>query len=354
MAISRILSTGFEVDPMPSGDNRQYGYEVAYFSHTTSGLYMSSTAPRTGGFSMYHQNTMHAVLNWPTAYTQVQISFAIRRINNWNRTAGDSPALFVLGDSMNENAASLVMNTSEQLEARTNNVAREAWVGTTMVGDKWIHIGADIKFHTTTGWFYVYVNGVEVIGYDGQTDHLLSAVNQVRLGGISTEYFSNGGYYDDLYINNSEGEGTPALPTDKRFHYIRANGNGNYAQWTGVDGNSVDNYLHVDDPGVPDLATTNVTDSTASNKDSYTLEDTDLSADATIDAVIPTVIARNAGGGVGTIKLLTRYSGADSLSAALPLETSYFMVQDRQTTKPGGGAWTPAIVDATEVGVEMQ
>jgi hypothetical protein len=133
---------------------------------------------------------------------------------------------------------------------------------------------------------------------------------------------------------------------------IRPDGNGNYSAWVGSDADSTDNYLHVDeDPH--DSDTSYVETDTATNRDSYTMDNYTLPTGFSVAAVIPMAIAKKVdAGGAVNIQLFTRESATDADSATKTLGTDYQLHNDRQTTKPSGGNWDQTSINAVEVGVE--
>ena len=72
MAISRILSTGFELDEFTTG---LYGYEVQYASF--SGRVRMSGVSRTGDHSLYVDSNQYAIFNWSGLITQLQLQRVI-------------------------------------------------------------------------------------------------------------------------------------------------------------------------------------------------------------------------------------------------------------------------------------
>jgi len=361
MAIARLFQSGFEsyYSGGPTISNifwRWFDSDVYNNNIWTNNDANAATSEYY--LSCYFQNWWRT--EWSAAKTQLQVSFMFRTRYEFSSPLAFAPFM-ALSDSKDSNygGAQLCAN-GQDIVARTNGVTRATWTDgmKSIRRNKWHHIAVDIKFHTTTGWFYMYFDGAEKIAYNGQTDHLIADASALFLcradptGPSFTNYLD----YDDVYVNDSEGEGTPALPKNTKFHYVRPNGNGNYTQWTGSDGNTADNYVFVDDPHGAnlDLGQGCIDTDTATNKDSWTMEDPALPAGVTIDAVIPVVICQNGGVGQDTIKLFTRYSGSDSLSSAMTTPLTYGLLFDRQTTKPGGGAWDATAVNAMEVGVEMQ
>jgi hypothetical protein len=217
--------------------------------------------------------------------------------------------------------------------------------------ETWIHLGVDCKLHAT-GWVSVYVDGLPVIAYTGDTSGQASidrvTFNRSTTGMSWQQYY----YFDDVFFDDTAGEAEAAAVPDYRFTLLKANGNGSESALAGSDGDSVDNYLLVDD--VPhDSDTTYVEATGVTQRDLYTVETFTLPADHVVRAVHPWAIAKKSDAGVATELSLVSYGGAgETVSAGQDLSSSYRLVSDRQTTAPGGGAWSESAVNASEYGVE--
>jgi hypothetical protein len=139
-----------------------------------------------------------------------------------------------------------------------------------------------------------------------------------------------------------------------RFYPSLPNGDGNYSQFDGSDGNQVNNYQLVDE--VPANVTDYVETVTVDQFDSYDLADIALSVGATILAVIPTVYSVR-DGDAEEIALGTRLGGADLVGSDQVPPSGYSdkaFLNERQTTKPGGGAWAEADVNNAEIVIKSR
>jgi hypothetical protein len=152
-------------------------------------------------------------------------------------------------------------------------------------------------------------------------------------------------------------DGTGSSPKNGYFGDIKVpalvpNGNGNASQLLGSDGNSTDNYLHVDELS-PDSDTTYVESSTVTNKDTYTYQDL-TSASGTIYAVNVLPYARKTDAGARSIRTLARLSGTEVDNGTdLVLGSSYVYHDTMYEEKPGGGDWTVSDLNSTEFGVQV-
>ena len=212
----------------------------------------------------------------------------------------------------------------------------------------WYHVGFDVKIHPTAGWFYVYKNGVLVMSFDGNTGD--SDIAQMRVGHIGYDDQGATYYFDDIYVDDSTGEDA-TVPPILRFFPALANGNGNYSQWVGSDGNSTDNYQLVDE--VP-ISTADYVETISGLKyDSYTTENYSIKNGQTIHAVIPMVHADRQGSSE-ELHLGTRYSGNDVVVSGQDLILTPTIVHTRQATKPGGGAWDQAALNNFEIVIKSE
>jgi hypothetical protein len=213
----------------------------------------------------------------------------------------------------------------------------------------WAHYAFDVKIHASTGWFYVYKNGNLVLSFDGDTGD--ADIGQIKIGHVGYNDQSYNWYLDDIYFDDTTGEGSAAAPPLLRFYYLSPDGNGNYAQWDGSDGNSTDNYQLIDEipPSESDFIETNVTD----EYDSHTMTSITLDTGQTIEAVIPIVYASREGSSE-KIALGTRYSSTDVIGSDQVPSVSTGFLWERQTTKPGGGAWDQTSLNGFETVVKSR
>ena len=221
----------------------------------------------------------------------------------------------------------------------------------------WIHIGIDVKLDGSAGWVYVYVDGTEEIGFDGDTNDGAATLNRFVVGnssGDGTELWDTYIYYDDVYWNDTASEGAAALPTGYRYALITPNADGNYSQYTGSDGDQVNNYLMVDEIP-PDDDTTYVSDDTDQNRDSYNMTTYSIPVGSSVASLIPIAKARkeSVSSDYG-MSLFTRLSSTNADGTKQTLGTGWGWIFERQTTDPGGGAWSQADIDGVEVGIIVE
>jgi hypothetical protein len=230
----------------------------------------------------------------------------------------------------------------------------ETWRSTIVGGntESWKHIVIDLKINSSSGYVGVWKDGDQITNTTSINTGS-GTVNNIAFG-----HFGGSGdtptYWDDIYIDDMTGETTPTIGPILRFYPLTPNGNGNYAQFDGSDGNSVDNYLLVDErpPGTSDYVQTNVVD----EYDSYQLTSYTLATGETVEAIIPIIYGIRYGNSE-QIALGTRYSSTDLIGSDQNLATSYTLGTyrwERQTTKPGGGAWDQTSMDGAELVIKSR
>jgi hypothetical protein len=183
---------------------------------------------------------------------------------------------------------------------------------------------------------------------NGGTSTLADSVVFVR--GPST---GSGGVhkYDDIYITDSGGIINNGYLGDIRVYARFPDGNGNYSQLLGSDGNSVDNYLLVDenpDPNTSDY----VGSGTPGQIDTYTMADI---PSGIIKAVVQRSYMAKSDAGARTARNVVRIASMDYTSSDFSLNTSYAQQATFWDASPASTvAWTSSEVNSAEFGVEVR
>jgi len=174
-----------------------------------------------------------------------------------------------------------------------------------------------------------------------------ATANSIRLHGVVANT-----YFDDVYICDGTGGVNDDILGDCRVECLMPDGNGNVSNWTGSDGNSVDNYLHVDEVSPDDDVSYNE-DSTPANQDLYAI-DALAETPVTIHGVQTNIMAKKDDAGARSVMSLVRSGGTtyDGDTHALS-EGSYVDYTETYEEDPDtAAAWIEAGVNAVEVGVE--
>jgi hypothetical protein len=212
----------------------------------------------------------------------------------------------------------------------------------------WYYFELQFKINNTTGSIILYVNGVQVYSFSGDTNRI-TGLTAVAIGvgpGTVTVLF------DDVYVLDSTGSVNTTFLGDCQVQTLSPNGNGTTSQFVGSDADSTDNYLLVDDDTAPDDDTTYVESATSGNKDTYAYEAT--SSLGTIHGVGVTTLGKKVDAGAADMYAIARSGTTEGDSAALGMSTSYTAQQAIYETNPDtAAAWTAGGIDAAEFGVKV-
>ncbi len=343
MAITRLWQSGYEHN------------DASEYIGLNGSPSISSTKARTGTYSLrLAQGSVYYLAS--SATTQAQFSV------NINHLGLASGATYAVIAALYDGATAVA-----QVRWYADGTIR-TFCGATQVGsassatmvleNTWINIGVDFKLHTTTGWFYVYVDGTAVISYNAsQTDQSGSTdFDRFVVGnstGDATEKWDDYIYYDDVYWNDTAGEAAAALPTSYRYYLITPNGDGNYSQFDGSDGDSVNNYQLVDEIP-PDDDTTYVTSDVDTERDSYAMVNYTIPVGSSIASIIPVAkVRKESAGSAYGMKLFTRESSTNQDGSKQSLGTGWGWIFERQTTDPSAAAWDQTSLNAVEVGIQV-
>ena len=315
---------------------------------SASGFTVSSTQKKTGSYSFrVGTGNVGDYGQWAVPATR-----QLRTCFHWYgqyAAATDGPSILTLRSA---GAALVILKADDAggLSLTVGGTVRDTEAAIITV-NAWQCIGVDVKIHASAGWVKVYRDGIEILSYTGNTGD--ADITIARYGtGESANYhtFTTYTYFDDLYLDDTTGEATAAIPPDLRFNNAAANGNGNYSQCAGNDGNSTDNYLLVDD-AAHDSDTTYVEADTLDERDTYAMETVTIPAGWGCTAVIPYAFALKTDAGTATqLALTTRLGTTDQDGDAQDLPTTYGKLWQRFTAKPGGGEWDQAALDDMECG----
>lgn len=192
----------------------------------------------------------------------------------------------------------------------------------------------------------IWIDGVKRIDFTGDTNAGATDPNidEIRWSRISLGAID----FADIYITNNTTPFGPCRPI-----LLRPSGNGNSSLLLGQDGNSVDNYLNVDE-ATPDSDTTYNASSTEGDKDTYAMDDLPAGT-YTILAVQTAMFARKDDSGVKFIRPVLRTGGADFPGTSQALATTYRTLLEIWEDNPDTTTdWVQAEIDALEVGAEVR
>ena len=237
-----------------------------------------------------------------------------------------------------------IVPATDDVRLLVGGVSKDVTTNSPVSATTHLHFAVDCKIDNAAGWATVYLNGAEILSFAGDTGD--SDIDNVCFG-VFTDMSGGFWRYDDCYIDDTAGEGAAAVCPLLRFFWIYPNATGNYDQWVGSDGNNTDNYALVDER--PPVTADYVEEDTVDQFDSYAMTTYALGAGEQIDAVIPMAYAQRYGADE-ELAIGTRYDGTDVIGSDQdPGFGDWSYTSERQTAKPGGGAWTQAALDGVEV-----
>lgn len=223
----------------------------------------------------------------------------------------------------------------------------------------WTYLEVRVKINDTTGAVSTQVNAVpdiSISGVDTRNGGASGVVDRFDhvtgyLGALVASAYS---YLDDLVLLDTSGSVNNAFLGDVRVQALFPDGNGNSSQLVGSDGNSIDNYLLVDE-NPPDGDTTYVESSTPGDKDTYQYgEVRDIDAGSQVHAVQACMYARQTDSpAVRTIAARSRSAGVEEAGSNKTLTATYKYHLQVFEDDPSSNPWTVASVDAGEFGVEV-
>lgn len=210
-----------------------------------------------------------------------------------------------------------------------------------------------VTLSDTVGVVTVKVDGIQVGTFNGDTKNggtntLLESFGFFASSGPSGTFF----YVDDFYLCNAAGAVNNTFRGDSSVLTRFPDGNGNYSQGVGSDGNSVDNYLLVDEQ--PPNTTDYVAFAATGDKDSYTFQDVPA---GTVFGVQQAMYAAKSDAGARTMRNIQRIAGVDfnGVDHALGVTPAYAAKLDMIQVSPATGVfWTTSEVNGAEFGTEAR
>lgn len=227
----------------------------------------------------------------------------------------------------------------------------------TIVYNQWYLFEIHYKIDDTVGRFEVFMDGVQIIDYTGNTKFSSYTVfDNIQYG---PDQFLGGSVviaFDDLAMNDVNGGVDDSWCGDGVVIKITPDGNGTHQNWHGSDGDSTDNYLLVDEYPYDSDTTYVYHDGGESGvQDQYTLSDYS-GANKTILRIYPEARMKKTAAAPFTVKLGTLASGGtDAMSPARNLTTNYARVvgSEQKVNPVDSNTWEEADIDALQVVLEV-
>jgi hypothetical protein len=211
----------------------------------------------------------------------------------------------------------------------------------------WYLIELHIKIDNS-GALELKVDGIADASFSGDTqpgaDTTIDNVYIFTVGTGQTIWF------DDLALNDTTGGADNSWCGDGRVIRLTPSASGDASEWTGSDGNQVDNYALVDE--APPNAADYVEDSTLDHRDLYALTDSGLTSETILRVWAEARAADTVADG-GEIALVLKTESTEYDGADVALLTTYTkqVLGTTHTVNPNtSAAWTPAQLDALQAG----
>lgn len=228
---------------------------------------------------------------------------------------------------------------------------------TTLKNGYWYYIEFKATIHNSTGSAEIRLDGRTECSVSGTDTQAGSVATATRV--YFTDYQNGFGqdlFLDDVYICDGVSSGVAGAPNndflgDTVVELLQPSGNGNSSQFNGSDGNSVDNYLLVDE-APPNYDTDYVESNTAGNKDTYLYDDSAASGGVVYGVVLAPWL-RKTDAGVRKICGVTRLSGTEEDSADFNVSATWAYILDIRESDPFGNQWTIPNVNSMEAGAKV-
>ncbi len=327
MALTPVYGTGFEPGTLV--------LEAADYSAGVN-LVGVTGASKTGSYGL-RVGTWANLTGWArfpaaTGGSTVYIGAWVHPSSNWARN--DALRIYM---ATADGTAGLRLNNVHKWDAHVGG----AWVanGSRVVPNNWHYVEIYISVANAGGIIQTKIDGIDDINFVGDTQsgaatdpvYLYIYVLNQPVGVFS--------YVDDLSI------GTGDWPHDIRYDALVPDSD-DAVQWLRSAG--ADNYALVDERPASDADF--VYTITDGHKDKYTLTDFNAAGKNPL-YVMQWCRAKKDVAAAHQLKLVTD-DGVESINGAQNLLTTYSYLRRLLTTKPSGGAWTDAALDALKIGQE--
>lgn len=204
----------------------------------------------------------------------------------------------------------------------------------------------ELRVDAASGIVQTKLDGTLDINFSGVINNL---TNITEVGIYWYLYSNRRQYFANVMANDNTGSSDNTWVGPRYLTYLIPNANGTHSQWLGSDGNSVDNYLHIDDFDSNTVESDNVGD-----KDTYNLGDFTLPAGHSIKRVTTVADVMQLAGAGRAYKLGIRTNGSEFWSGNIATEGIDYTRggADWQTNPATGAAWTESDLDNLEIGIQ--
>lgn len=279
------------------------------------------------------------------------VGFACAAGSMGSNTSSVSIMLFRSGNNVSNRLSMNWFPVTRQMGFNTNS-GQFAITDALDVG-VWHYIEIKFTMHDVTGYAEVRIDG-DVLGtFSGDTIIGGSGSTLDTVEFRSGDSFTGGGVisFDDLYLLNGDSPNNDFIGDTKIYHLL-PDGNGTYSELDGSDGDSINNYLLVDEspnPNTSDYVGSSIMDA----KDTYTFQDIVDVAPNVAGVVVRSYAAKSTTGN-RKFRPVLRKDGIDYSGTDTTLSTSYSGYEQIYDLTPDGLPWTKSIVNALEAGFQVR
>lgn len=248
-----------------------------------------------------------------------------------------------------------------RLQWAINTGQLSLWYGPTAAGviydflpNVWYYIEIKARLHDTLGFVEVRVNGISVYSVtnvDTKNGGTKTVFDHLRVSTSNISPVRRNMQWDDMYMLNGAGSVNTDFLGDIAIETLFPNGNGDSSDFIGSDGNSVDNYLLVDEasPDYSDWAG----GTAVGAKDLYQMQNPARTAGPVHGAII-TAFTVNGDSGPRSLRTIAKLGStiANGDSTAL-VTTPSIQKQVIETDFDAGGALTIGDIQSIQVGAEI-
>lgn len=264
------------------------------------------------------------------------------------------PIITLYGDGLTVTHLSLYLSTAGvfNLYRGTSSGTLLASGASGMAANVWECVELYGLIDDTVGAYEVRVNGVTIFsgsGVDTRNGGTSANVSAFRISGAENNFI----HVDDVYCVTGDGTGASGFQGEITVEGIVPNGNGNYSQLVGQDGDSTNNYLNVDERP---FSTTDYNGSpTAGNKDTYAYSNLVATTGNILGSMIHYGAFKNAAGFIKGRRVI-RLSAADYAGADTPAlsGTLRYFTETLENSPATAAAWTISEVNGLEAGFEVR
>lgn len=326
-------------------DGAEYG-DTLFWDIRSGNVFTANPTPRSG---VYGYQPSSPLLKYVPAQSEYYLRFAL-----YDSQAVTGIVLYILGNSGATTLAYLIHNTAlAKYRAYTGDGTLIGTSTNSYPMNYWDLVEIYIKIATNpNGRIIVKVNGITEIDFTGNT----------RTSGYDNidafAFYDNGNasaHIDDLACNNTSGVVDNSWCGDEHYELHPANDNGDVNDWTGSDGDKVNNYALVDE--VPPTGDTDyVKSDTPTEQDMYKIT-AFTDAGKVVTRLWSECRARDSNASAGEIKIGFKTGGSVYLCSTdrvLPSNYARVVGDDALVNPADSGVWEKADIDALQFVTETE